>query len=185
MLTYRFIFESLWKLKFIILSVLLAIFCLFQYSTIKNNKIDYLNSLDKIASDNILQKNLLLEKVRDQEIKINEQLTKNSILKRDKDEQINDLNSSINDSSNRLQQLTKQAIEADKRQCTNTTTTNVIEKVVKVPAAKGSGELTREMAEDFQQLSIECSSNYERLKNEAIELEGWSSTITDNFDLTK
>lgn len=39
------------------------------------------------------------------------------------------------------------------------------------------------MAKDFQRLSIECSSNYEKLKNEAVELEGWSETVVDNSNL--
>ncbi len=82
-----------------------------------------------------------------------------------------------------MQQLVQQAIKADERQCTNTTSTKTVEKVIEVPTTRRGGDLTAEMAKDFQRLSIECSSNYEKLKNEAVELEGWSETIVENSNL--
>ena len=82
-----------------------------------------------------------------------------------------------------MQQLVQQAIKADERQCINTTSTKTVEKVIEVPTTRRGGDLTAEMAKDFQRLSIECSSNYEKLKNEAVELEGWSETVVENSNL--
>ena len=180
MLTATVILQALWKYKFIVLSLILLCVCLFQANIIQNERQEHSDKILKIERDNATQKYLLIDKARELERIINAQVKENAIIKQEKDDRVEELNSTINDNSDRLQQLTQQAIAADKRQCTNTVTTEVIEKVVRVPASKGSGELTAEMAKDFQRLSSGCALNYEKLKNEAVELEGWSDSILEN-----
>lgn len=185
MITTTIILQALWKYKFFIFSLLLIAICLFQYNTIKKERQQHSDKILKIERDNETQKHLLINKARELERIMNAKINENAIIKQEKDDKVEELNSTINDNSDRLQQLTQQAIAADKRQCTNTVTTEVIEKVVRVPAPKGSGELTAEMAKDFQRLSSGCALNYEKLKNEAVELEDWSNTIIENSNLNK
>ncbi len=172
-----------WKYKFLILTVILLVVCFLQAAIIKKERLAHKNEILEIESRNMEQKNKLIEKARALEIKINKQLAENSVIKREKDEKVSELNDTINVNSDRLQQLVQQAIKTDERQCTNTTSTKTVEKVIEVPTTRRGGDLTAEMAKDFQRLSIECSSNYEKLKNEAVELEGWSETIVENSNL--
>lgn len=194
----------IWPFKVYIIIILLIILCVFQTDRLNSSKEAFKDKIEQIENENIKQKAILIEKVGTLEQNISKELSINSEIKKEKDIEINNLNGTISDNSSRLQQLAKQAIEADKRQCSGTVTTKIVERIVEVPTAgkpsKVTTEILREipkveilkdsnsqiildMASDFENLSATCATNYEKLKNEAIELEGWSNSIIKNTEI--
>lgn len=178
----------LWNYKFLIVSLILFCICILQYNIIKKERLEFKTKIQTIELENSKQKHLLINKARELERDLNLQLSKNSEIKKEKDDKVHELNVVINDNSTRLQQLAKRAVEADKRSCTNTTTTKVVEKLVTVSSPERTPEPSREvdsnptieMLGDFERLSATCASNYERLKNESLELEGWADAVMNN-----
>lgn len=131
-----------------------------------------LTNIQKINTDNRLK---LIEEARQKEQKLVQEYTKLLEEKRVKDETIKELNATINSNSSRLQQLTKEATRKSQNSCKSTTTSEVVEKIVRVPTSERSGTDTTEMAfnmaREFEQSAIKCAVHYEELKNEATLIE--------------
>lgn len=138
--------------------------------SLKNKHKAYIAQLEQQHQENNLK---LLEQVRAKEHELTVKYTEALEHKRERDEAIKQLNTTISANSSRLQQLAKEAA----RSCrdTQTNTTKVVEKVIRVPTDEGGGgnttEMVADMARDFEGLATKCATHYEELKNEAKLLE--------------
>lgn len=164
---YRYLFHILALVFFATTLALLVIN--------ENIKKTYELQLTKIEEINTNNRLKLIEEARQKEQELVQEYNKLLEEKRAKDETIKELNATINDNSSRLQQLTKEATRKSQNKCQPTTTTKVVEKVIRVPTSQGSGgdttEMAFNMAREFEQSAIKCATHYEELKNEATLIE--------------
>lgn len=151
----------------IILSVLLVL-SLAENDRLKKQHQNKLLSIEKEETQRRLE---LTEQARAKEKELVEEYTKLLEEKRLKDEAIKELNATIDDNSDRLYKLAKEA----RGSCPQTPTTKVVTKTVRVPTSKrgreDSEDLALEMARDFERVAVKCATHYEELKNEAVLLE--------------
>lgn len=176
-----------YSIHIILVMVILYLFlALESEKNSKNNIINkYESTLNSIEKENIKAKNKLLDNTRKLEIELSNSLKESSKLKEIRDEEVLKYTSIIDTNNDRLRDLTKRAIEADKHQCTDTSTTRVVEKIVRVPTTENSAEIAAKMAEDFRNQATECSLNYDLLKNESLELQDWAVQVEQTVNKNK
>ena len=176
-----------YSVHIILIMVIIFLFLSLENEKNSKNKIinKYENTLNSIEKENIATKNKLLDNKRKLEIELRNSLKESSQLKEIRDEEALKYTNIIDTNNDRLRDLTKRVIEADKHQCTNSSTTEVVEKVVRIPTTENSAELTAKMAEDFRNQITECSLNYDLLKNESLELQDWAVKIEQTVNKNK
>lgn len=186
---YSILTKFFLKYSFQIILIIVILFLFLSLEGEKNSKENiinkYENTLNSIEKENIKTKNKLLDNTRKLEIELRNSLKESSKLKEIRDEEVLKYTSIVDTNIDRLRDLTKRAIEADKHQCTDTSTTKVVEKIVRVPTTENSAEITAEMAEDFRNQVTECSINYSLLKNEALELQDWAVQVEQTVNKNK
>lgn len=164
---YKYLFHILALLFFSTTLVLLVV-----NENIKKSYQLNLSQLEQVNTENRLK---LVEAAKKKEQELVEEYTRLLEEKNERDELIKELNSTITDNSNRLQQLAKEATRESQHSCKPTTVTKTVEKVVRVPTTERSTtdttEMALEMARDFEQVAIKCATNYEELKSQATLIE--------------
>ena len=153
--TLKAVLLFLWSLRTWILLGLLASLSSYHIQKVNRIREDFKNTINEIEIDNLNQKLLLTEKARALERNITEELMIISESEKEKDLEISNLNGTISDNSNRLQQLAKEAIAADKRQCTDTVTTKTIERIVEVPTPGKPSKVTASVSKEIPKVVVE------------------------------